>query len=323
MVGDALIHDSLYKDAYKNDIYDFSSMFEYFQDTIRDSDLLYYNQESIIGGNELGFSGYPLFNTPSYFAEAMINMGFNIVSRANNHTLDKGEMGLINSCNFWNKYPSVLTHGSACTSLERDNPRIMEMAGVKYTMLSYTLTTNGLVSPQDYYVNIYSDEKVLEDIEKIRNDVDILMVAMHWGDEYKKIPNSEQIRISEYLASLGVDIVIGSHPHVIQPLKWIGDTLVIYSLGNFVSGQSIKNEYNRRIGLVVNIDITKTTTDHETRVKLDNLNTNLVYTYSKGTKNYRVVPFSKLDNNMLYDYKSLKIKYDSIVKYYDKNINTN
>ena len=99
MVGDALIHSPIYMDSYENGIYDFDKMFTELKSEFSSSDLLYYNAETIIGGDMLGFSGYPRFNTPEAFGRTMINMGFNIVSRANNHTLDKGESGILNSCN--------------------------------------------------------------------------------------------------------------------------------------------------------------------------------------------------------------------------------
>lgn len=321
MVGDALIHSPIYKDANESGVYNFSKMFVDLEDVLT-SELKYYNAESIIGGEALGFSGYPRFNTPKEFGESMVDMGFNIVSRANNHTLDKGEAGILYSCNFWNKYPSVLTNGSACTEDEKNHPRIMEMNGIRYTLLSYTTFTNGLTSPNDYYVSLYSDEAVQNDIAKVRGNVDIIIVAMHWGDEYKSIPNFEQRRIATYLSDLGVDIVIGTHPHVIEPIEWIGRTLVIYSLGNFISNQTTVDDYARRIGLLVNIDIIKTTTKNETKIVLDNLTTELIYTYSKDYRNYRVIPFSKIDESILKDYRTYKTKYDAIVKYYDHSIPT-
>lgn len=323
MVGDALIHSPIYKDAYKNGIYDFSYIFIEIEKDFASSDLLFYNAESIIGGEKLGPSGYPNFNTPKEFGEVMINMGFNIVSRANNHTLDKGEPGLLYSCNFWNKYPSVLTNGSACTQDERDHIKVMEKNGIRYALLSYTIMTNGIKPVYDYYVNVYSDEQAEIDIESIRGDADVILVSMHWGDEYQSLPNDEQKRIAKHLSNLGVNIIIGTHPHVIEPIEWIDDTLVIYSLGNFISAQSTVDDYERRIGLIANVDIIKISTKTDEKIVLDNLNTNLVYTFSNGYKNYKLYPFDKLNDNILKDYKTYKNKYDAIVKYYDKRIITN
>lgn len=323
MVGDALVHSPIYKDAYKNGIYDFSNLFSEIKDKFKSADLLYYNAESIIGGDTLGYSGYPLFNTPKEFGEMMINMGFNIVSRANNHTLDKGEVGLFYSCNFWNKYPHVLTNGSACTEDERNYIKIMEKNGIRYTLISYTTLTNGFKPKKDYYVNIYSDEQAEIDIESVKNDADVIIVAMHWGNEYQSIPSEEQKRIAAYLSGLGVNIIIGTHPHVIEPIEWINNTLILYSLGNFISAQATTDDYERRIGLMANIDIVKVQIENETKIILDNLNTDLIYTFSNGYKNYKLYPFNRLNDSILKDYKTYKIKYDGIVKYYDKRINTN
>ncbi len=322
MVGDALIHSPIYKSVKSGNTFDFSSIFTEVESEFENSDLLYYNAETIIGGEELGYSGYPRFNTPKEFAEEMIHLGFNLVSRANNHTLDKGETGLLNSCNFWNKHGEVLTNGSACTQDERDNIKIYEKKGIRYSLLSYTISTNGLVPKEDYYVNIYSDDIVKEDILKIKNDTDIIMVAMHWGNEYRSVPNDEQKRIAKYLSSLGVNIIIGTHPHVIEPIEWIGNTLVIYSLGNFLSSQSYENDYARRIGLIANIDVIKVETEDKSTVVLDNLNTSLIYTYS-NLKKYKVIPFSKMDDSLLKNYTYYKDKYSKIVKHYSQEIVVN
>lgn len=323
MVGDALIHSTLIKDAKTDTGYNFNPMLEELTETLKNSDLLYYNAETIIGGKHYGYSGYPSFNTPDEFGEAMISHGFNIVSRANNHTLDKGSGGVLNSCNFWNRHPEVLTNGSACTASERENIRILEKNNIRYALLSYTTLTNGLIPEETYYLNIYSDEVIKNDIAHILGKTDIIIVSMHWGDEYSHNVNNEQKRIANYLASLGVNIIIGTHPHVIEPIEWINDTLVIYSLGNFISGQSLINDYNRRIGLMVNVDIIKTTTNNETSIKLTNLNTELLYTYSNRYNDYKVIPFSKIDNTILKNYKTLKEKYNDIIKYYDSSIIAN
>lgn len=323
MVGDALIHEPIYKDAYIDGRYDFSSMFSDFKYMVEDTDLLYYNAETIAGGERLGYSGYPSFNTPKEFHEEMINMGFNVVSRANNHTLDKGESGILNACNFWNEHSSVLTNGSACTREEKDNVRVLEKNNIRYALLSYTVMTNGNKSKKDYYVNIYSDELAKRDIDYLKNDAELIIVAMHWGDEYRSTPNEAQKRIAKYLSDLGVNIIVGTHPHVIEPIEWINDTLVIYSLGNFISAQVTNNEYERRIGLMVNLDIIKTVINNKNTIQLANVNTELLYTYSNNMKNYKVIPFSKLDDTILNNYSYYHEKYNNIVRMYDNTISTN
>ena len=260
MVGDALIHSSIYNDALEKtnyNGYDFASMLTYIKDIVSDYDLAYYNQETILGGDEIGLSDYPTFNSPYEFGDAMLDAGFNMVSLATNHTFDRGEEGVENSCAYWKQHEDdVLYAGSYCSLEERNEVKVKEMNGITYSMLSYTYGTNGIYVPEDeeYMVNVWPTdlaindplndseyqaykEQVKKDVEAVRDKVDVLMVAMHWGVEYTHTPTAYQEDMADYLASLGVDIIIGSHPHVIQPVTWIDDTLVIYSLGNFISAQ--------------------------------------------------------------------------------------
>ena len=327
MVGDALLHSSLYRDGYKNGKYDFTSQLEFIKPIIKNYDLAFYNQESILGGTEIGLSDYPTFNSPQEFGDAMIDAGFNLVSLANNHTLDRGEKAVLNSCEYW-KNKDVLTAGSYSTAEEANEIKIKEKNGIKYTLLAYTYGTNGIKVPEgkEYLVNIYSDEKAKSDIEKVRDKVDLLLVSMHWGTEYRTEPTAEQKRQAEYLSSLGVNIIIGTHPHIIEPITYINDTLVIYSLGNFISAQSTNNDYNTMVELMSSVDIIKEQKHGQTTIKLDNLNNELLYNYyHKGSRwtNFKVVPFSKMNENYNSDYKRLYDKYSAVVKMYDQNIPIN
>ncbi len=327
MVGDALLHSSVYKDAYQNGTYDFSSQLELIKPIVKNYDLAFYNQESILGGTEIGLSDYPTFNSPKEFGDTMIDAGFNLVSLANNHTLDRGEKAVINSCNYW-KTKEVLSAGSYCSKEDAEQINIKEKNGIKYTLLAYTYGTNGIKVPEgkEYLVNLYSDEKVKSDIEKVRDKVDLLMVSMHWGTEYKNEPTETQKKQAEYLSSLGVDIIIGTHPHVIQPITYINDTLVIYSLGNFISAQSTNNDYNTMVELMTSVDIIKEEKNGQSKIKLDNLNNELLYNYyKKGSRwtDFKVIPFSQMNEAYNQDYKRLYEKYSSIVKMYDQNIKIN
>ena len=327
MVGDALLHSSLYRDGYNNGTYNFTSQLELIKPIVQNYDLAFYNQESILGGTELGLSDYPTFNSPKEFGDAMIDAGFNLVSLANNHTLDRGEKAVISSCNYW-KTKNVLTAGSYTSNEEANEIKIKEKNGIKYTLLAYTYGTNGIPVPQgkDYLVNIYSDEKVKNDIEKVRDKVDVLLVSMHWGNEYQTEPTAEQKRQAEYLSSLGVDIIIGTHPHIIEPITYINDTLVIYSLGNFISAQSTNNDYNTMVELMTSVDIIKEEKDGQTTIKLENLNNELLYNYyHKGSRwtNFKVVPFSRMNETYNSDYQRLYDKYSAVVKMYDPNIKVN
>ena len=327
MVGDALLHSSVYKDGFKDGVYNFTSQLEYIKPIIQDYDLAFYNQESILGGTELGLSDYPTFNSPWEFGDAMVDAGFNMVSLANNHTMDRGEKAILNSCEYW-KNKDVLASGSYCSKEDSETVQIREKNGIKYTLLAYTYGTNGISVPQgkDYLVNLYSDEKAKSDIKKVRDKVDLLMVSMHWGTEYRTEPTEEQKRQAEYLSSLGVDIIIGTHPHVIQPITYIDDTLVIYSLGNFISAQSTNNDYNTMVELMTSIDVIKEEKDGEVTIKLENLNNELLFNYyKKGSRwtDFKVIPFSQMNSSYNSDYQRLYNKYSAVVKMYNANIPIN
>ena len=318
MVGDALIHDSIYNDAFiGNNQYDFKKMFVDIEPLIKDYDLKYYNQETIIGGKDLGLSNYPLFNSPDEIGSDLVSIGFNMVSLANNHSLDKGERGLNYSINFWNNQEGVVIAGSYASWEDRDNIKIHEMNGIKYAFLSYTVSTNGLRLPEgkEYLVNVYSDELAKKDIESVRDKVDVVIVAMHWGNEYTHTPTYEQKRMAKYLSDLGVNLIIGCHPHVIQPIDYVGDTLVIYSLGNFISSQKSLG-LAKIIGLMVGVDIV---VDQE-KVTFENLQSELLFTYDNRYKDFKIIPFSNLNDEILNNYEQIREEYMNIVNaevYYD------
>lgn len=327
MVGDALLHSSLYRDGYQNGTYDFTSQLEFIKPEIQKHDLAFYNQESILGGTSIGLSDYPNFNSPQEFGDAMIDAGFNLVSLANNHTMDRGVTAIQNSCDYW-KTKDVLTAGSYCSAEDAEEIKIKEKNGIKYTLLAYTYGTNGITVPSDkpYLVNLYSDELAKADIEKVRDKVDLLIVSMHWGTEYRSEPTDEQKREAEYLSNLGVDIIIGTHPHVIEPITYINDTLVIYSLGNFISAQSTNNDYNTMVELMTSVDVVKTTKDGKSEIKLENLNNELLYNYyQKDSRwhNFKVIPFSQMNETYNSDYKRLYEKYSSVVRMYNPDIEIN
>lgn len=341
MAGDNLINDKLYNTAKKDDgSYDFKSMYSYIKDIVKNYDLAYYNQETILGGSEIGVSSYPAFNSPYEVGDATIDTGFNLVSLATNHTLDRGEKAIINSLNYWNNKSNVLTSGSYLSNNDRNKVNIKEVNNITYTMLNYTYGTNGIKVPEgkEYLVNIWpctgnnpdNDTKyqeykkiVKEDIERVRDKVDLLIVAMHFGVEYTHVPTNYQIDMAEFLSSLGVDIIIGTHPHVIMPITYINDTLVIYSLGNFLSAQDTNNDYNTTVGLLSSIKITKNIDkDNNSSIKLSDLNNELIYTTNKD--GYKIIPFSNPDiKDYLNDYERVYNKYANIVRSIDSSININ
>ena len=342
-VGDNLIHSSIYKDANKNaglNGYDFKPMYELIKPIISKYDLAYYNQETILGGTNLGLSDYPTFNSPQEVGDAMIDAGFNIVSLATNHTMDSGERAVLASREYWNSKADVLAVGSYSSKEDREKIRIKEKNGIKYTMLNYTYGTNGIKVPsgKEYLVNVwptdlnindpekdlkYQEYKkiVKEDIDKIKDKTDLLIVAMHWGVEYTHEPTEYEKDMAKYLASLGVNVIIGTHPHVIQPVTWIDKTLVIYSLGNFISAQYQDENYNKMVGLMTSFKITKTTKGKKSNIKIDNINNELTYTYYKGFRNFKIIPFNNPEiRNYLPGYKNVYETYKNIVIKMDQNM---
>ena len=311
-LGDVLLHAGVYNDAYiGNGEYDFSDMFTSIEPILKNYDLKYYNQETIIGGKNLGVSHYPRFNSPDEIGLNLIDIGFNLVSLANNHSLDKGEAGILYSVDFW-RNKDVVVSGQANSFEDREsNIKVYEMNGIKYAFLAYTDSTNGLAVPQgkEYLLNVYSDEQAKEDIDKIKDDVDVIIVSMHWGVEYIHTPTYTQKREAEYLSSLGVNLIIGSHPHVIMPVDFINDTMVIYSLGNFISAQHPLGLYTI-IGLMVGMDIVV----NEDKVTFENIDYKLHYTYcNSGYRNFKVIPFDELTDDILPNYKSIENEYMDIV----------
>lgn len=327
-VGDALIHDAVYEDAKTNEIgsdgyyiYDFKEMFTEIKPLATAHDLAFYNQETIIGGKNLGLSNYPRFNSPDEIGLDMIDAGFNIVNLATNHIVDKGIEGALYSINFWENQ-NIYTTGSYSTPEKRNNIKIAEKNGITYAVLGYTYGTNGLPIEEGYehIVNLwdvygensYEDYKeiVKKDVEAIRDKVDVLIVSMHWGNEYIHTPSVYQIDAAKFLASLDVDIIIGTHPHVIQPIEFIDDTLVIYSLGNFVSAQE---GTNRRIGMMVSLEINKHVENDNTTIKIDNVKADLTWTYHNGYRNFKVIPFYNLNNGLLDGYEQIYEEYKNII----------
>ena len=328
MVGDCLIHGAIYLDAQEGNTYNFYKMIDKIKPIISKYDLAFYNQESILGGTSLGLSSYPRFNAPQEVGDAFLDAGFNLVSFANNHALDMGEKGILSSLNYWKdkQEKGIMTAGSYSSFEERDKNVIMEKNGIKYTLLSYTTTTNGLPVPKgkEYLVNVYNYEQAKKDIERLRDKVDLLMVAMHWGEEYTHTPVEEQKQIANELAMLGVDIIIGHHPHVIQPIDFIDKTMVIYSLGNFIASQ--KGAIEKHTGLMASVTVHKKTVDGKSEITLLNPTAELEYVYSirsgeNSRYGYELYPYQELNDNILKGYKDYYKKFIDIVRKYSDKIN--
>lgn len=311
-IGDILMHDTVYKDAYKGGKYNFNPIFTNVNSILQKPDILTANQESTLGGVELGVSSYPCFNSPHEVADALVNNGVDIVSTANNHTLDKGVRGIESEINYLDQIG--LPHVGSFLSEESKNKLvILDKNGIKIAFLAYTYGTNGIPVPQgkDYLVNLINRDAMKEEIARAKQAADVVVMSIHWGVEYQRLPNTEQKDLANFLANQGVDIIFGSHPHVLQPMEWIkrndgGKTFVIYSLGNFISGQI--HDY-KDIGGMATVDITKHISDKGTTIELSNPVFHPTFVSSQTYRNYRVVP---LENAGSYGLPNAQAKYKEI-----------
>jgi hypothetical protein len=232
MIGDILLHNPLY--LYDN--YEFA--FAAVKEQLTGIDFLLANQESMPGGVELGLSGYPSFNSPKHIIRDLKASGVDMVSIANNHSIDLKEAGLRKAISNIKEY-EMLYVGAYTSSEDKEKERIVEVDGIRIGILSYTQNTNGNPIPRgkEYLVSITELNQMQEEIGHLRGLVDVLVVSMHWGMEYQLTPSQGQQEIARFIVDAGADIIFGHHPHVLQMYEEIGKTKVFYSLGNFYSAQ--------------------------------------------------------------------------------------
>ncbi|MBO8170430.1 MAG: CapA family protein [Bacillaceae bacterium] len=295
-VGDILIHSSIYRDAKTQDGFDFTPMFARVKPILSRADIAFANQETIIGGVKLGLSDYPRFNSPFEVGDALKDAGIDIVSMANNHTLDRGEAAIRNAIGHWNEIG--MTYVGAYQSWEdRQSIRTIEKNGIVFSFLAYSYGTNGLPVPKgkEYLVNLIDLEQIKKDVTRARNISDVVVVSLHFGNEYHKMPDESQTQLVHALADAGVDIILGHHPHVLQPAQWIERdsgkrTFVIYSLGNFIAAQ---NGIDREIGGILQIKIVKTTKGDQTKIVLKNPQFIPTWAYKEHYRNYDIIPASQ------------------------------
>lgn len=267
MVGDILLHDRLHKYSIQEDgSYNYDTIFEHTSEISRAADIAIVNQEVIIGGIELGVSGYPNFNAPQEIGHALVSAGYDVILHATNHALDKKKQGLLNCLNFWNTaYPEIAVLGINGSKEAQDEILVMEQEGIRIAILNYTYGTNGISMPEDmpYAVTMLEEEKVIRDLEQADSLADFVIVCPHWGTEYQLEADKSQKKWTKIFLEHGADLVIGTHPHVIEPVEWVtnettGESmLVYYSIGNFVNWTASKGQKvaRRMVGGIADITI--------------------------------------------------------------------
>ena len=315
MVGDVLLHTPV-EEAARNDAgeYDFDFIFSEMKDEISAADIALVNQEVIIGGKELGVSGYPAFNAPYEIGNALTEAGFDVVCHATNHALDKGKRGVENALTYWeNNHPDMTVVGINKSQADKDAVTIIEKNGIRIAVLNYTYGTNGISMPSDmpYAVDMLDESKVKKDLEYAENNADFTIVCPHWGTEYRLEPDDSQKKWTKIFREGGADLVIGTHPHVIEPLEFLddevarrtnnhgdGDMLVYYSLGNFVNWTSGTGEgvTNRMVGGMAKATITKDQAG-DTHISKFGVEA-LVCHVEKGHEKVKVYPLSEYTDEL-------------------------
>jgi len=318
MVGDMLMHMPVNRSGIKSDgDIDFSHLFTYTKRFISDADIALVNQEVILGGEELGISGYPMFNTYFEVGDAIADAGFDVVLHATNHAVDRGKEGLLNCMSYWeNHYPEIAYLGIHGEADEQDEIYVYEKNGIRISFLNYTYGTNGLPLPSDmpYAVNLMDKEKMADDIKKANEISDFIVVCPHWGTEYVLKASAYQKDFAQFFLENGVDLVIGTHPHVIEPVEILKDDfgnemLVYYSLGNYVnSTASEENDIGKRmLGAMAEVTVTR---DDQGNVVIDSYDAHPIVTYvSANKKTISVFPMEMFNDELAK--KSFTIKLDT------------
>ncbi len=264
VVGDLMCHSVQYNYAHiEGDSFDFNPVYKEIKPFLKSSDFTFGNLETVTAGNTRKYSGYPFFNAPDDFVSALKNSGFNLLSTANNHAVDQGEFGILRTIKVLNKN-KLGYNGTFINNFDEDSIRIFNIKGIKTAFLAYTYGTNGNSIPagKDYLVSLINSDSLKHDIKRARKDgADLVIVHYHYGEEYKREPTNSEKEAVNKAVEAGADIIIGGHPHVIQPTKFFKtnnaklDTgFIAYSLGNFISNQRWRYS---DAGVIITMNITK------------------------------------------------------------------
>lgn len=302
-LGDTLCHNTQYWDAYNKQtgIYDFSYVYDDIRSYTEASDITISSLETTFAGEDRGYSNYPTFNTPDSLATALKGIGIDIISTAGNHALDYGYSGLCRSIDVLNN--AGLSHlGTYKSAEEQEQILIKDVKGVKIAFINYTYGTNGIPVPsgKEYCVNLIDKELIKRQITQAKEaKVDMIVACMHWGTEYRTTANSEQKELADFLFKNGVDVIIGNHPHVLEPMEkrtvslddgTIKDCFVVYALGNFTADQ---REEITRDSAILNLTITK---NSDGKISIDKVNYVPIYMYKNkniSTKKFKILDIEK------------------------------
>lgn len=278
MVGDMLMHLRVTNSGKQDDgSMNFDHIFAPVKELISAADIAIGNQEVMLGGEALGYSGYPRFNTAYEFGDALVEAGFDVMLHSTNHTVDKGKEGAMNCLNYWKEnHPQMGVVGLYGSQEERDTIYVYEKDGIRIAILNYTYGTNGLPVPSDmpFMVNLMTESLIKKDIKAAKEVADFVVICPHWGTEYVHYATKNQKNWAKFFMECGADLCIGTHPHVIEPVEWIendeGDRMLCYySLGNFVNSTASNKigVANRMLGALATVTIAKDRKSGEVYIK--------------------------------------------------------
>ena len=314
LAGNVLLNAEMWYDTASDGQYNFEYVFEDINNIMKKSNVNFYTQQGILGGKDLGLTSYTNFNTPYDTATELAKVGFNTISLASYHANDRGVQGITNAINFLNEN-KISYSGISLNEEDRLKNSIIEKNGIKVALLGYTMGST-IATNNTYSVSIYSEEQVKKDYDSIKDQADIIMVAIDYSNNRSLEVTEQEKTIANYLANLGVDIVIGNTGYSVQPIEKINNTLVFYSLGNMLSGHSLTDN---KISAIVDFKYTIKEKGGNIEKNYDDINVLLTYAYSLNGVNYKVVPFTKIQTE-LNDYKIYYEKYNKLLTENNKNV---
>ena len=302
-IGDVMCHNTQYWDAYNHSTkkYDFSYVFDEINTYTKNADITVASLETSFAGEERGYSNYPTFNSPDNLAYSLRDIGIDVISTAGNHCLDMGFSGLSRTIDVLDD--AKISHlGTYKTQEDQDKILFKYVKGVKIAFINYTYGTNGIPVPnnKEFCVNLIDKNLIKKHIKTAQSEnADVIIACMHWGTEYRTTPNDEQKELADFLFQNGVDIILGNHPHTLEPMEKREITLedgstkecfVIYALGNFICDQ---NADNTRNSIILNLTLTKHTNG---KLSIDEVNYVPIYMYkntSIKTRGMRIIDINK------------------------------
>lgn len=318
VVGDLMCHSPQFQYAHVDaDSFDFTPTFSDVKKYFYSSDFVFGNLETVTAGNQMRYSGYPYFNSPDDYVKSLKKVGFNFLFTSNNHCLDRGETGILRTLEQL-KENQIASTGTFSSQKDRDSIRVVSANGIRFAVVSYTYGMNGnyLAKGKQYLVNRISDSLLVRDIQKAKSDsVDFVLVYFHFGEEYHREPNRYQKAVVQTAIDAGADIILASHPHVLQPIQYfrkdsinrssgrLDSGFIAYSLGNFFSNQQWRYS---DAGVILQFQITKDLVSKA--LHLENVSIIPTWVFKgkiEGKREFRILPYTTSTDK--YPYLSQKV----------------